>query len=501
MTDKKRRMELHPSGAPSSEAGGSTVSMEEPVNQRGAHNHWTEGASSEETLTLKQEEEEEECEDIKPTFLPKVGPKQYQDKGGGGQEGQNGLVVIKTEQSRPEESSSFVHGGENQHVLHQSKNVSSPSCEPPSTSKEAWVNQHTLKEDICNSLVIIKMEPDERELNSSGRHCVLYEPEGVSNLLTLCKTEDLNTSGISGYNVPTLIPKTEPPPTSVEHVEDDGGDEFESKNQHTLKEDVHSSLDITIKMEPDEQELISSGEHHILHELEEVSNLPPVCKTEPNTLGMPYSAYIDEEPWHEYSGKEENGGFNTSGECNQPSGEEHKGLKSYPCSECGRTFSQSSSFYRHMRIHTGERPFQCSQCNKTFIQSNTFKIHQRIHTGEKPYKCSDCGKNFRRLDNLRIHQRAHTGEKPYKCSHCPKTFTRLDILQNHERIHTGEKPYQCSHCSKTFTRSSVYQVHQRTHTGERPYKCSICGRQFLDLSNLRNHERTHTKKRPHHCSV
>ncbi|KAL6482345.1 hypothetical protein MHYP_G00104250 [Metynnis hypsauchen] len=106
-------MELHPSGAPSSEAGGSTVSMEEPVNQRGAQNHWTEGASSEETLTLKQEEEEEEEEerqDIKPILLPKPEPMQHQEEGGGGQEGQKSLsVVIKTEQGGPEESSSFIH--------------------------------------------------------------------------------------------------------------------------------------------------------------------------------------------------------------------------------------------------------------------------------------------------------------------------------------------------------------------------------------------------------
>uniref|UniRef100_A0A3B4DIX0 C2H2-type domain-containing protein n=1 Tax=Pygocentrus nattereri TaxID=42514 RepID=A0A3B4DIX0_PYGNA len=401
MTDKKRRMELHPSGAPNSEAGGSTVSMEEPVNQRGAHNHWTEGASSEETLTLKQEEEE--CQDIKPTLLPKIEPIQHQEEGGGGQEGQKSLsVVIKTEQGCPEESSSFIHGGEDNNVLQKSEDVfsMSPFCETPSISKETWQNQQTLEEDVHSSLIIIKVEPDEQEMNDQQTH----------------------------------------------------------------------------------------------HEVKEVSNQPTVRKTEPGC------AYSDEEPLCEKRGKEDNENLNTSGECSQPTVEEHKGLKSYSCSECGRTFSQSSSFYRHMRIHTGERPFQCSQCNKTFVQSNTFKIHQRIHTGEKPYKCSDCGKNFKRLDSLRIHQRTHTGEKPYKCSHCPKTFTRLHILQNHERIHTGEKPYQCSHCSKTFTRSSVYQVHQRTHTGERPYKCSVCEKQFLNLSNLINHKRKHTKERPYRCS-
>ncbi|KAL7852012.1 hypothetical protein SRHO_G00177970 [Serrasalmus rhombeus] len=272
MTDKKRRMELHPSGAPSSEAGGSTVSMEEPVNQRGAHNHWTEGASSEETLTLKQEEEEEEeeeeCQDMKPMFLPKRKPMQQQNEGGGGQEGQNGLsLVIKTEQGDPEESSPFEHSGEDQDV-----SSLSPVCEPPSIS-EMWESQHTLEEDVRSSLIIIKVEPDEQGLSSSDNY-------------------------------------------------------------------------------------------HVFHEREGVSNLPTVCKIEPDC------AYGDEEPLQN-CGKEDNEGLNTSGECSQPPVEEHKRLKSYPCSECGRTFSQSSSFYRHMRIHTGERPFQCSQCNKTFAPGHS----------------------------------------------------------------------------------------------------------------------------------
>ena len=108
--------------------------------------------------------------------------KQYQGEGDGGQEGQNGLpVVIKTEPGRPEENSSFVHGGEDQHVLQRSKNVSSPSCEPPSIS-ETWENQHTLEEDVRSSLIIIKVEPDEQELSLSDNYHIFHDPEGLTNL-------------------------------------------------------------------------------------------------------------------------------------------------------------------------------------------------------------------------------------------------------------------------------------------------------------------------------
>ncbi|XP_072513074.1 uncharacterized protein [Salminus brasiliensis] len=352
-----------------------------------------------------------------------------------------------------------------------------------------------------------KMKPVHHQEDGDG------DLEGVDRVLVVIKTEPDHPEGIGSFveeqHVLQLPENASSSFPSIPAGRWGGGSERES--QHTLEddddeeeeEDVRSSL-VVIKVEPDEQELGSGGDFHAPHELEMVSSLPAMGKNEHNLEGMPYFSYCEEDPEHENSRTSpiENTNLNTSGEQSQPASvAQHKEPRPYCCSECGRTFSKSSPFYSHMRIHTGERPFQCSHCNKTFIQSATFKIHQRIHTGERPYQCSDCGKTFKRLDSLRIHQRTHTGEKPYKCSHCTKTFARLDILQNHERTHTGEKPYRCSFCSKNFTRLCIFQIHLRTHTGERPYQCSACGKKFVDLSNLKNHERIHTQERPYQCSL
>uniref|UniRef100_A0A8D3CTU8 Zgc:66448 n=1 Tax=Scophthalmus maximus TaxID=52904 RepID=A0A8D3CTU8_SCOMX len=145
-------------------------------------------------------------------------------------------------------------------------------------------------------------------------------------------------------------------------------------------------------------------------------------------------------------------------------------MKSYKCSECGKTFRHRSVLELHMRIHSKDKPYQCKVCSKGFRFSSYLQQHLIIHTGQKPYKCPDCGKDFAFLQNMKTHQKLHQ-EKPFRCTSCRKGYSDETQLQQHMLSHTGDKPHKphrCEECHKTFSWFSSLLVHQKIHARKRP---------------------------------
>ncbi|KAF3691760.1 Zinc finger protein 226 [Channa argus] len=169
-------------------------------------------------------------------------------------------------------------------------------------------------------------------------------------------------------------------------------------------------------------------------------------------------------------------------------------IKSYKCSECGKTFRHRSVLELHMRIHSKDKPYQCKECGKGFRFSSYLQQHLIIHTGKKPYKCPDCGKDFAFLQNMKTHQKLHQ-EKPFRCTSCRKGYSDETQLQHHMLSHNGDKPHKCDMCEKSFGLAYLLRDHMNTHTGERPHRCDECHKTFSWFSSLLVHQKIHARKR------
>ncbi|XP_031154687.1 zinc finger protein 62 homolog [Sander lucioperca] len=169
-------------------------------------------------------------------------------------------------------------------------------------------------------------------------------------------------------------------------------------------------------------------------------------------------------------------------------------IKSYKCSECGKTFRHRSVLELHMRIHSKDKPYQCKVCGKGFRFGSYLQQHLIIHTGKKPYKCPDCGKDFAFLQNMKTHQRLHQ-EKPFRCTSCRKGYSDETQLQHHMLSHNGDKRHKCDQCDKSFGLAYLLRDHMNTHTGERPHRCDECHKTFSWFSSLLVHQKIHARKR------
>ena len=189
-----------------------------------------------------------------------------------------------------------------------------------------------------------------------------------------------------------------------------------------------------------------------------------------------------------------------------------KGVQSFNCDTCGKSFVYASQLKRHKIAHASVKAFTCSLCGKSFAQSRHLKAHERTHTCLKPFTCGTCGKSFAKLSDLKVHKRSHTCVKPFICA-CGKSFIHSNSLKVHERTHSGENLLRCATCGKSFIKfgdlkthccrcgksfatKNHLKLHERTHTCVTRFTCVTCGKSFIQSGDLKEHEIAHSGAKP-----
>ncbi|XP_064620585.1 PR domain zinc finger protein 14-like [Lineus longissimus] len=153
--------------------------------------------------------------------------------------------------------------------------------------------------------------------------------------------------------------------------------------------------------------------------------------------------------------------------------EDVDGGEGFTCERCGKVFAYQYYRDKHLKytrcVDQGDRKFPCHLCTRSFEKRDRLRIHiLHVHEKHRPHHCTVCGKSFSQSSSLNKHMRVHSGERPYKCVYCSKAFTASSILRTHIRQHSGEKPFKCKFCGKAFASHAAHDSHmRRTHTRDK----------------------------------
>ncbi|XP_048002697.1 uncharacterized protein LOC125239217 [Leguminivora glycinivorella] len=157
------------------------------------------------------------------------------------------------------------------------------------------------------------------------------------------------------------------------------------------------------------------------------------------------------------------------------------------CQICEDLHRKPDNYKKHMRDHANLPIYKCGLCNKTFSDSSNFTKHKKIHN-LKAYICDICSKRFQAKLSLEKHMQMHMETDPITCDKCPRVFYARSFYNRHYRQQHDKlvTKFRCQLCKEKFASvrekwDHLWEVHK---VRKEAADCPICGvsyRKFIDV--------------------
>ncbi|CAH0698227.1 unnamed protein product [Spodoptera exigua] len=163
------------------------------------------------------------------------------------------------------------------------------------------------------------------------------------------------------------------------------------------------------------------------------------------------------------------------------------------CQICAAGSPTPEKYKQHMRDHASLPVFKCELCDRTFSDSSNFTKHKKVHN-LKVFTCDLCRKKFQAKSSLIKHMAMHQAMHPITCEFCNRVFYfdssyRRHVRYSHSKFASG---FRCVMCNERFENlktkwNHMWEVHKER---KQEADCPICLKSFRKYSDVKVHAKS-----------